>query len=416
MKLVHLRLCNFWSFGASPVEIDLDSTTFLLGPNGAGKTAVLQALARMFSIDPAQRRVRQSDFHVPADEDLADMPESRELWVEVDFEFPELSQDDGKDHDFSAVPGNFAHMRMESTDGAAQMRLRLNATIDRENEIEEKLSYVIRVDENDEPIDQSDVGKHDRNAIQIHYLPARRDPADHISYSANTILGRALRAANWNDQREDVNALTRRITETLVDNPAIEGITQALAAEWNTVHKGQYYTDPSVSFARNDVENLLRHLTVGFTPGHGESVVDFARLSDGQQSLLYLSLVLAMHSIGQKVLSGELETAFDIDKLRPAIFTLIAVEEPENSLSPHFLGRVIRALTKFSKGPNAQAIVATHAPALLRRVSPESIRYLRLDDSRETTVTRIPMPESASVDKFVREGIQAYPELYFSRL
>lgn len=53
MKLTHLRICNFRCFGGVETEIALDDTTFILGPNGAGKTAVLQALARMFSLDPA---------------------------------------------------------------------------------------------------------------------------------------------------------------------------------------------------------------------------------------------------------------------------------------------------------------------------------------------------------------------------
>ena len=67
MKLARLRLSNFRSFGADATELDLDDLTFLLGPNGAGKTAVLQSLARMFSLDPTQRKVKRSDFHVSHD-------------------------------------------------------------------------------------------------------------------------------------------------------------------------------------------------------------------------------------------------------------------------------------------------------------------------------------------------------------
>jgi putative ATP-dependent endonuclease of the OLD family len=189
-----------------------------------------------------------------------------------------------------------------------------------------------------------------------------------------------------------------------------------LTAKWSEVHRGEYYADPSVSFARNEVESLLRHLSVGFAPGHGESRVDFSRLSDGQQSLLYLSLVLAVQDIGRKVLNGELGAAFDMDKLRPAVFTMIAVEEPENSLSPHYLGRVARALAEFSENDDAQAVVATHSPSLLRRALPECVRYLRLGDQRKTIVKRIELPTDESAYKFVREGVQAFPELYFSRL
>jgi putative ATP-dependent endonuclease of OLD family len=93
------------------------------------------------------------------------------------------------------------------------------------------------------------------------------------------------------------------------------------------------------------------------------------------------------------------------------------MEEPENSLSPHYLGRVIQALMAFSRNNDAQAIIATHAPSLLRRVPPENIRYLRLDKDRQTVVKSIILPDIAhQAHKFVREAVQAFPELYFSRL
>nr|WP_236616551.1 hypothetical protein [Vibrio anguillarum] len=55
--------------------------------------------------------------------------------------------------------------------------------------------------------------------------------------------------------------------------------------------------------------------------------------------MLYLSLVLSSQAIGRSVLQGD--ESFDPDKLRPPVFTLIAVEEPENSLSPLYLGRIV---------------------------------------------------------------------------
>jgi predicted ATPase len=237
MKLVRLRISNFRSFDADSTELELDDLTFLLGPNGAGKTAVLQALARLFSLDPAQRKVRKSDFHVPHDEKPDKLPAERELWIEADFEFPELL---GKgDKEAPAVPGNFAHMQLTGIEGPAQ--------------------------------------------------------------------------------------------------------------------------------------------------------------------------------VGVEVLSGKLGDAFDIDKLRPAVFTLIAVEEPENSLSPHYLGRVVRTLEHFAGGQDAQAVLATHSASLMRRVQPEAVRYMRLDEKRTTVVRCIQLPEDEEAHKFVREAVQAFPELYFSR-
>lgn len=414
MKLVRLRLSNFRSFGVDFTELDLDDLTFLLGPNGAGKTAVLQALARMFSLDPTQRKVKKSDFHIPHDEKPGKEPAERELWIEADFEFPELASG-GADKDAPAVPGNFAHMKLTGAKGPAQVRFRLYAKIDEDDDIEENFTFVIKVDGDGRPLEEGRVAKHDRNTIQVHYLPARRDPADHISYSANALLGRALRSANWAEQREKISNLTEEISSTLVANGAIEGMTSTLSTQWGRLHKGNYFADPSISFARSELENLLRHLSIGFAPGHGEQLVDFSRLSDGQQSILYLSIVLGMHDIGAKVLSGELAGAFDIDKLRPAVFTLIAIEEPENSLSPHYLGRVVKTLDEFAHGQDGQALLATHSPSLMRRASPESVRYMRLSKKRATVVKRIKLPEDVEALKFVREAVQAFPELYFSR-
>ena len=414
MKLSRLRLSNFRSFSANYTELDLDDLTFLLGPNGAGKTAVLQALARMFSLDPAQRKVKKSDFHIPQDEKPEQAPTERELWIEADFEFPELVGK-GSDKAAPAVPGNFAHMQLTEVKGPAQVRFRLHAKIDQDDDIEENFTFVIKVDDNGHPLEEGRVSKHDRNAIQVHYLPARRDPAEHISYSANALLGRALRSADWTAEREEISDLTEQISSALVANGAIEGITSALSAQWVNLHKGDYFADPSISFARSDLENLLRHLSIGFAPGHGEQLVDFSRLSDGQQSILYLSIVLGMHEIGAKVLSGELADAFDIDKLRPAVYTLIAIEEPENSLSPHYLGRVVNTLKEFAQGQDAQAVFATHSPSLMRRVPPEAVRYMRLDEERATVVKRIELPDDEEALKFVREAVQAFPELYFSR-
>lgn len=146
---------------------------------------------------------------------------------------------------------------------------------------------------------------------------------------------------------------------------------------WASLHKGSFFADPKITFVASEIEALLRHMSVSFTPGHDENLVDFSQLSDGQKSMLYLSLVLSSQAIGRAVLA-EKDKSFDPDKLRPPVFTLVAVEEPENSLSPHYLRRIVSALNAMTSQGDAQALIATHAPSMLRRVEPEHIRYLRL--------------------------------------
>jgi putative ATP-dependent endonuclease of OLD family len=411
LKLIQLTLSNFQSFAASPTMIAFEDMTFLIGPNGAGKTAVLHALARMFGFDPTLRRVRQTDFHI-MQPDGSSPTAPIDLWLEAQFEFAEL-KDGSKTH--ATIPSHFAHLQLESADGVPRVRLRLEAHLE-DGEIDEQLYYVVQLDEHGAPARKIPATRHDRSQIQVHYLPVRREPADHISYAANSLMGRTLRAANWQAERETVAELTRTISNALAGNAAIMSIGAQLASCWNALHKSTWYANPGVTFGRSELDNLLRHLTVGFAPGPDGAVADFSRLSDGQKSLLYLSVVLALHGIGRKVLANELD-AFSIDRLRPAVFTLVAMEEPENSLSPHYLGRVIKTLTDFSKASDSQAIVATHAPSLLKRVPPENIRYLRLNTQRTTTIRTIVMPDATEeAHKFVREAVQAFPELYFSRL
>ena len=413
MKLTKMRFSNFQSFAVEETSISFNDMIFLIGPNGSGKTAVLQGLCRLFSIDPRFRRIQLSDFHISNAEDIDQAPIERKLWIEAEFEFPELAEDA---ETFSTIPPNFAHMRLASADGVPLVRFRLEATLDSDGEIEELLNYVLEVNENDEPTKQSRVPKQDRNTIHVHYLPARRDPSDHISYATNSLLGRVLRSINWKNTHEEIVDLTKQISDQLSDNSAIEGLGDELTTFWKGLHSGKFYADPEISFLKNEMETLLRHLSVGFTPGHGEELVDFSRLSDGQKSLLYLSLVLTVHGIGKKALAGA-DDSFNLEKLRPAIFTFIAMEEPENSLSPHYLGRIIKTLTDFSAYADSQAAITTHAPSLLKRVGPENIRFLRLNNLRHSEVKSIKVPNDADeAHKFVREAVQSFPEIYFSRL
>lgn len=133
MKLETIRLSGFQSFGHESTELSLEDITYVIGPNGSGKTAVLQALCRLFAFDPSLRRIQRSDFHVPFDEE--EVPLERQLWIEADFLFPELEDDE----DNSTVAPHFSHMRLDEPDGVPRVRFRLNATIGLDGDIEDAL-------------------------------------------------------------------------------------------------------------------------------------------------------------------------------------------------------------------------------------------------------------------------------------
>lgn len=413
MRLTTLRVSGFQSFGPAPTGIELRDVTYVLGPNGAGKTTVLEALSRLFSPLSAQRKVQHSDFHVPANRIASEVhAEGPELWIEVDLEVPEAGT--GGQH--ASVPANFAHMRITTAEGVPRIRVRLTAKIAPDNEIEEKIEYILNVDADGEPTLRADMPRFDRATIEVHYLPARRDPADHIAYTAASLIGRALRAADWTAERTALDGLSKDLTDKLAENAAVKTVGERLATEWSGLHTGAFFKDPAIAFGSGDLESVLRQLTVSFSPSPASTSLAFDRLSDGQKSLLYISLVLAWQSLARSVLSGE-TTTFDTHKLRPPVHTVIALEEPENSLAPQYLGRILRQLRAGAEHGDSQALIATHAPTLLRRVDPESICFLRLDADRTSQVRRIVLPPGADdAAKYVREAVLAFPELYFSRL
>ena len=90
MRLQRLKLCNFRCFGDAETTINFENLTLLIGANSSGKTAVLQALVKLFSNNPAAKILQRSDFHVPKGKSPKDL-ESRELYIEAILDFPELN-------------------------------------------------------------------------------------------------------------------------------------------------------------------------------------------------------------------------------------------------------------------------------------------------------------------------------------
>jgi putative ATP-dependent endonuclease of the OLD family len=109
-------------------------------------------------------------------------------------------------------------------------------------------------------------------------------------FSPTSLLGRLLRAASWETERTKVEDIARHLgRDVLAQNEGVAAVRSRLSASWASLHRGQYFSDPQVSFEGDSLEVLLRYLSIAFSPGRNEERVDFTRLSDGQQSLLYLS-------------------------------------------------------------------------------------------------------------------------------
>lgn len=174
-------------------------------------------------------------------------------------------------------------------------------------------------------------------------------------------------------------------------------------------------------FNSTDIESSIRKTEVVFEPSETGKEYTIDQMGDGLRSLFYISLVdsiLDVESQMQKEIETDPEnTSFSRN---PPILTIVALEEPENHIAPHLLGKLVGNLQAISSKKNAQAIMTSHSPAIVKRVDPENLRYFRVNKEKMTsTVKSITLPAKESSEdqyKYIKEAVRAYPELYFAKL
>lgn len=423
MRLRKLRLQNFRSFGED-TTIAFDDLTTLVGANSAGKTAVMHALTKLFGRDPKDRQLHRSDFHLPKDVDPRSVT-TAELIIEAVFDFPELATDDQQDQTAEyTVPEIFNQLVIETEGAAPILRMRLTATWVRSNapegEIEDRLEYIkVSETEDDQESDRVKVKAHERSRIQVLYVPAVRDPSTHLKQHSGAILNRLFKAIKWTEALPgEVKNVADSLNHLFGDEPGIRTVSDLLAKHWTSFHDERRYSQVHLGFSSDDLEEMLTKVELRFRPTHVDRPYSVEELGDGLRSLFYLTLVSTVVELEATMQRLGAEAGLSSDQIVPPALTILAIEEPENHLAPHLLGRAVRNMVATSQHVNGQVIFSSHTPAILKRIDPKQVRHLRFDRARWTTiVNEIVLPvEDDEAHKFVKEAVRAYPELYFSRL
>jgi putative ATP-dependent endonuclease of the OLD family len=413
-----LTIASFRSFGPVPVKIDLVATlTAVVGPNASGKTALLQALCKMFGVTRAQRTIDRSDFHLPVDV-APDDRSTRTLSIEAIIALPELAAGSATPQ---TIAPTFKHMQIAGPGAQPVCRLRLEAQWEddgtAEGEVTQDLFWVNKLDEEIVDDDKHAVAAIDRGLIQVYYTPASRDPETQIKDTTGALAARLLRAIDRSEKTRDaIDSATTELAQAFSAEAAIEAMSEALSDRWGDLHDNVTDTDPSFALLSQRFEEVIRRVRVLFQKGPAQIERDLDALSDGQKSLFYFALAAAVFDLERKAVAGEIK-GFLPDGLRIPALSVFAIEEPENHLSPYYLARIVRQVRSVVEGDNAQAVVTSHAPAVLSRVVPEEVRYCRCNDkTRETSVKAVQLPEDdEEAVKFIRGAMLAFPELYFAR-
>lgn len=415
MKIESLEIKGFKSF-RDKTKIDLDKLTALIGSNGSGKTVVLESLSRLFSTNKSLQSIQKTDFYIPLDEKLEDQ-EERNLSIEVKLVFPELDSDENTD----AISAVFKQMIISEPAGEPYCRIRLEAkwinSAIQGGDIEEKIFWIVTPNEIVEDVDKKPLNSIDRAKIQLHYVPASRNPQEHLKQTSNAIMHKLLTAIEWSENiKDELQNIAENIQVKFQAEASINAIQTELTSMWNKLFTTDIYQAVKIFPISSDFNKILTKAEISFTPSVEGNEQTSERLSDGMKSLFYFTLIGTLFEIENKILSTDTDE-LKMNRLNIPIFNIFAIEEPENHLAPHYLGRIMKVFREISNSNRAQVLITSHTPTIIKRVEPEEIRHIRLNEHRLSLINKITLPEKTDeAFKYVKEAIKAYPELYFSKL
>jgi putative ATP-dependent endonuclease of OLD family len=382
----------------------------------------MAALARMFGETQGERTVKFSDFHLAPGEELESKQE-RHLTLEAKIVFPELEAGGSIGR---TVPEAFNQMVVDDPGGTPYCRMVLNATWVNDGtprgDVQHRLCWVLT--SSTDPADMQDslrrVEPAQRARMLVIYIPAAREPATQIRSTTATAFGRLLRGLDWGGRDETVRECLENLKSEFGQLGGVETMNTQVQAAWDSVYDGRVAANVVFEGIDTNPATLLDRLVPRFAPDDQGSDMGSAELSDGLRSLFALSLPLGLFRVGELLKSEPVGAGFtsSVADALPSL-TMFAVEEPENHLAPHYLGKVVGQLSKVAESEGAQVVLSSHSPSIMARIKPDSVRYFRGGESHAVSEVRglaLPTEDSGEAFKYVREAVRGCPELYFSRL
>lgn len=428
MKLEKMIVSGFRCFSSEPTTIDFGDLTALIGKNGTGKTAALMALARIFGISSYDRVVTKDDFYVENGKTIDDYL-NREFTVDLYFRFPEIEESahEEKVKQGTAIPDVFSHMSISQKEGPLLCRILMEAKWAKSSlpggEIDMDIFWIKNLDARPDLKKAKKFKQHDRSKIHVVYVPAHREPDQQLRDLSSSYMGQFMRAMKWSDAPKKILKESIDMARASIDKErGVSVINEVIDSQWKSVNDTHFLSNPKLNFIDGNIDNLISKAQIIFDPSSSGETKSTDFLSDGQKSLFYFSLLktfLTIHSAinrSSKVGGQDPDEAFDTSLINFPILTIFAIEEPENHLSPHYVGKLLKSFTEISELADAQVLYSTHSPSALSRVDPGNIRHFSLDKGCGR-IRRIVLPdESLEMYKYIKLAVQAYPELYFSKL
>lgn len=431
------KICfkNFRCFGPDETTLHLEpDLTFFVGNNGTGKSTVFYALKKIFGSSNEERIITKEDFYINQNEKI-DKIDNREMYIDVTFDFPELSEN----HEELTTVSAFEHAIYADIDKTFHARIRLEAkwsNAEYDDNVETKL-YWIKTGETvafgDDYELKTTVSTQERKSIELRYIPAFRHSNAILKNNISRLIKIIVDYAKIEEEKgkidfnksktQEIDEINQQLQDEIKDIKALKQIKEIIDENWGATHDQnlKYYAKTQFDVTPSDLNELLNSICLKLVPSENGNSCDIDKLSDGQISLLYITLSLTIFEIEQKHYRNEIVGLKQYDKI-PAIFTIFAIEEPENHLSPFYLSKIFQLLNKTIKNNNIVGIVSTHSPCVMKRLNRlTQVRYFRqevTDSNRYTLINELDLPKNKDDEdyKYINQAILNHPEMYFAKL
>ena len=393
MFLDRLTISGFQCF-AAPTEVLLSQEiSCFIGNNGSGKTAIFQAITKLFGLGASRRNIQNTDFHLVPD--VAEIQDGAEIIIDARFSFPELQ--DGADA--GAVAEFWHQLGVNDSKGTLHARMILKAVWSDDGTpdgtIETSVRWIPTLDDNYTWAECQAVSAQERSSVQAVYVPATRGSDTQVRA---LLRNRLWRAAIWSPTLKttaESNAADTR--NAFIQDPVIRTIQSRLSARWDQVERGGATSRPAIELTESRFEAIIRQALIKFRHSEDGAPRELSSMSDGQKSLFEMALTAAILDL-EKDINADTNDALPFDKAltRHVPLTLLLLEEPENSLSPFYLSRIMSMCEDIAGNVSAQACLSSHSPAILSRIEPDVIRYCRQDTtSGASSVSALTLPPTA---------------------
>ena len=409
LKLQKLIINGFRSFGTKTV-VEFSKENAFIGNNGSGKTSCLLAMNKMFSLNPSERIITKKDFYVCSDNKDA---LSRRLMIEAIFQLDNVLND----KDQNAEGEYWNRLLVESNESCPILRIRLNAewTNDgsAEGSIDTKYSFILSPENTNEKNEKSQLARRSElSSIRFIYIPATRNPEKQLGTASGALITHLIKKVKWSDGVKDsLIKLGSNMNDTFWKEKGAQVLQNSIQSEWSSLNPDERYSRIQMDLSSINLDDLINQVQFSFQSSITDNKYSIKEMSDGIKSLFYISNIASLLDVEQGI--DDEEKIIDIKK---PVLTMFALEEPENHISPHLLGNLMSKLGEISNLVNTQVFITSHSPAIIKRVNPKQIRYFRLNNNG-TEIRKLELPsEHDEAYKFIKKGVQLYPELYFSKL